>query len=380
MRPLSISFSTAPRLASLTARMLAASLVGLLAAAPALAATATAQAATPASTAVAVTVDPPPATLAPQAMITALARANAAVVGVQVTATDGARSIETLGRNRSGSGVVIDTGGAGSGVVLTIGYLLIEADQIQLRTQSGRRVPATVLGYDIATGFGLVRPLLPLGDDVPSAPLGSIRDLDTGSALTVATGGALGDVDTTQLVSKRAFSGNWEYHIDAALFTAPPVANHSGAPVFNQRGEVVGIGSLFVADALGTGRRLPGNMFVPIDLLRPILPELQRTGSTRRSHRPWLGLNAAEQGGRIQIVRVNAEGPAEAAGVQPGDVLLAIDGDKVESLEGFYKKLWSREAPDAEVRLTLQPEGGAVKTIVLRGVDRTSVMKKPAGI
>jgi serine protease Do len=315
-----------------------------------------------------------PQPAAAQSVIDALSKANAAVVGIQVKAADGAKSAETLGRERRGSGVVIGPDHA----VLTIGYLLLEAESIQIVTQDNRVLPAKAVAYDLATGFGIVKPLLPLRGISPVA-LGSHNALETGEPLMAATGGEDGDVAMTQLVSKRPFSGYWEYHIEAALFTSPPIGNHSGAPLFNQRGELLGIGSLFVMDALGDSRRLPGNMFVPVDLLKPILAEMQQTGTTVKSRRPWLGLSSAEQGGRVQILRVNRESPAHVAGLQPGDVVLAVDGAKVATLEDFYKKLWAHANPEDEIKLTVL-QGADIKTLTLKGVDRMSTMLKPAGI
>ena len=310
----------------------------------------------------------------PQAMIEALTRANAAVVGVQVTAVQGARSAQTLGKQRSGSGVVIGP----DGLILTIGYLITEADTIQIVTQDNRTIPGRAVAYDIATGFGLIRSLLPLRGVAP-VPLGSHNDLATGDMLMAAIGGFDADVAMTQLVSKRPFSGYWEYHIDTALFTTPPIGNHSGAPLFNQRGELLGIGSLLVGDVMGENRRMPGNMFVPVDLLKPILAEMQQTGSTRQSHRPWLGITSAQQEGRVQVVRVSADGPAQEAGIVSGDVVLAVDGAKVATLEEFYRKLWAHPNVDDEIRLTVL-KGAEVKTITLRGVDRMTTMVKPGGI
>lgn len=310
---------------------------------------------------------------AAQATIDALTRANQAVVGVQVSAAPGARSAETLGRQRSGSGVVIGP----DGLILTIGYLMLEADTIQIVTQDNKVLPARAVAYDLATGFGLVRPLLPLRG-IPPVALGSQGELKAGDALMAATGGEDGDVAMTQLVSRRAFSGYWEYHIESALFTSPPIGNHSGAPLFNQRGELLGIGSLFVMDALGENRRLPGNMFVPVDLLKPILAEMQQSGSSKQSRRPWLGLTSSEQGGRVQVVRVTKDSPADAAGLQPGDVVLAVDGDKVATLEAFYKKVWARANPDDEVRLTVL-QGADIKTIAVKAVDRMLTLAKPPG-
>lgn len=322
------------------------------------------------------------APLTAQATLNALNKASAAVVGVQVTAAEGARSAETLGLRRSGSGVVISA----DGLVLTIGYLMLEAQQIEIVTQDNKTLPAVPVAYDIATGFGLLRPLLPLRGVAP-VPLGSLQDLQTGEPLMAATGatadGDDADVSMTLLVGKRAFSGSWEYHLDTALFTSPPVSagrgNHSGAPLFNQKGELVGVGSLLVMDALGENRRVPGNMFVPVDLLKPILAELQQSGSSRQSRRPWLGLTSNDQGGRVQIMRVSADSPAERAGLRPGEVVLAVDDTEVTTLEGFYKKLWARATPDAPVRLTVR-HGEEVRTIVLEPQDRMLTLKKPSSI
>lgn len=322
--------------------------------------------------------------LAAQVMINALAKANAAVVGIKVTVAEDARSAETLGQRRSGSGVLIGQ----DGLILTIGYLLLEAEQIEIVTQDHKTVPARPVAYDLATGFGLLRPVLPLRDlgAISDVTLGNSQELKPGEQLMAVTGPQTdddGDVSMTRLISKRAFSGNWEYHIDTALFTSPPIAtsggNHSGAPLFNQKGELMGIGSLLVADATGQDRRLPGNMFVPVELLRPILAELQQSGSSQKSHRPWLGLTSSDQGGRIQIVRVSKDSPAQRAGLEAGDMVLAVDGAKVTTLEAFYKKLWDRAAPDAEVKLTVL-QGADVNTIVLKAQDRMLTLKKPPGI
>ena len=206
----------------------------------------------------AATVPPPP----PQAIMDALTRANAAVVGVQVTVAEGARSAESLGARRQGSGVVIGS----DGLILTIGYLILEAENIQVVTQDNKTLPAQAVAYDQATGFGLIKPLLPLRGITP-VPLGETKDVAPGTVLMTATGGEGGDVNMTQLVSQRPFSGYWEYFIESALFTSPPIENHSGAPLFNQRGELIGVGSLLVLDAMGDKRRFPGNMFVPVSLL-----------------------------------------------------------------------------------------------------------------
>ena len=315
-------------------------------------------------------------------MIDALSRASAAVVGVRVTAAEGARSIATLGKERAGSGVFIGR----DGLILTIGYLMLEAQDIRIVTQDNRTLPAVAVGYDLATGFGLIRPLLPLTDINP-VELGSQASVQNGEALMAAIGSTdtnvEADVSMTRLVSKRAFSGSWEYHIDSALFTSPPVmagnGNHSGAALFNQKGELLGIGSLLVMDAMGENRRMPGNMFVPVDLLKPILAEMQKSGTSRLSIRPWLGLTSADQSGRVQVLRVADDSPAAKAGMRAGDVVLAIDGQKVTSLESFYKKLWDRASPQDPVRLTVL-QGADVNTVVVQAQDRMAHLRKAGGI
>ena len=316
-----------------------------------------------------------------QAIMEAMGKANAAVVGIKVKAVEDARSAQTLGLNRSGSGVVIGD----DGLILTIGYLMLEAQQIEIITQEGKILPATAVAYDLATGFGLIRPLLPLRGVAP-VPLGSQQNLKPGEPLLAATGASdrdEGGVSMTQLVSQRAFSGTWEYHLDSALFTSPPVStgrgNHSGAPLFNRKGELIGIGSLFVADAPGQNKRQPGNMFVPIDLLKPVLLEMQQMGSSKQSNRAWLGVTSTDQGGRVQVTRVTEGSPADEAGLKPGSVVQAVDGVAVTTLEAFYKRLWAHDAPEQPVKLTIR-EGDDVKTIDIRPQNRMLSLKKPAGI
>ena len=310
----------------------------------------------------------------------ALQRASRAVIGLQVLALDDARSAKTLGQSRSGSGVVIGA----DGLVLTIGYLVLEADQVQLVLDNGRTVPARVLGYDQATGFGLVQALTPLA--LTPAPLGRSERLAGAQPLMIATGGQDGDVSAVQLVARRAFSGFWEYHIEGALFTTPARRDHSGAGLFNGDGELLGIGSLFVSDTAenadagdGPRSRTPGNMFVPVDLLRPSLDDLRRQGSSAGSRRAWLGLNCVEQGGRLRVVRVTDDSPADVAGLQAGDSILRIDGTEVRALSALWQSLWAGGAPEREVSLDIERDQQR-QTVKVFSVDRAKTLKRPQGI
>lgn len=304
----------------------------------------------------------------------ALQRAAAAVVGIEAQAVDGARSAATLGRARAGSGVVI----ADDGLVATIGYLILEADQVQIVTDDERRIPARVVAYDVASGFGLVRALAPLR--LAPVNLGEPARHDQNEPLMVVNGGDEGRVGAARLVSRRGFSGYWEYHVDGALFTSPPIPHHSGAGLFNARGELLGIGSLFVTDAAGAqAPRMAGNMFVPVDLLRASLPEMLSAGRSKSSERAWMGLNCVVHEGRIRVVRVNPDSPADAAGVEVGDEVVAIDGQAVDSLEQLWKQLWRGPRAERTVLLDIQ-RGGRVEKLTVHAVDREKTLRRPAGV
>jgi S1-C subfamily serine protease len=309
-----------------------------------------------------------------EAQSRALNRASDAVLGLRVRAVDDARSAATLGRERVGSGVVIGS----DDLVLTIGYLILEAESVELVTDDARRIPARVVAYDLATGFGLVQSLAPL--KLEPVPLGRPEAITPQEPLMVASGGDDGAVSIARLVSRRPFSGYWEYHIEGALFTAPPRRDHSGAGLFNGRGELVGIGSLVVADALGSeGPRTPGNMFVPVDLLAPVLGELRQRGASRASTRAWIGINAVEQGGQVHVARVNDDSPADVAGLQAGDRIVAIDGQAVAGLGALWQRLWAGGAPERAVQLEIEREGKR-ETLTVQTVDRAKTLRRAQGI
>jgi serine protease Do len=304
----------------------------------------------------------------------ALARANAAVVGIEATAIEDARSISTLGKVRQGSGVLIGD----DGLVLTIGYLILEAERVDLVFGSSRRVPARVVAYDLATGFGLVQALAPLG--LRPAPLGESARISSDEPLLVASGGDDGDLSLARMISRRSFSGYWEYHIEGALFTAPARIDHSGAGLFNAEGELVGIGSLVVSDAAGReGPSIRGNMFVPVDLLKPILGEMRSGGASSSSRRAWLGLNCVEYQGAVRIMRLTEDSPAEEAGLRPGDVIVAIDGTAVSDLATFYKALWQDARSERDVALDIR-RGGESLRLQVHAVDRMQTLSRPRGV
>ncbi len=303
----------------------------------------------------------------------ALMDAANAVVGVKVKALPNARSNDTLGAERTGSGVVISR----DGLVLTIGYLILEADTVEIQDSADLTVPAAVVAYDHATGFGLVRPMAPLKTlPIKLGTAGPVSQLDR---LMIVTGGEQQTVSIATVVSRRKFAGYWEYLIDGAIFTSPPRFDHSGAALINQKGELVGIGSLLVLDAVTPGEKMPGNMFVPVDLLKPILDELVRTGMQQAGARPWIGVNSLEENGRVKVVQVNVDSPAHRAGIEAGDIILTINGNPVSSLENFYRKLWSHGPAGAPVKLTVL-HGASLREVTVNSIDRKDFMRKRQGV
>ncbi|MEM7021292.1 MAG: S1C family serine protease [Pseudomonadota bacterium] len=294
------------------------------------------------------------------------AESGAAVKGVvQVNATipPDARTAGSLGTRREGTGVLIDS----SGLIVTIGYLILEAAEVSVSAAGGDVVPASILAYDHESGFGLIRASSPLG--VPAVSLGNSADLRPMQPLLVLS--RAGELDATgvYLVDRREFAGYWEYLLDEALFTSPPHAEFGGAALIDQGGRLVGIGSLFVNDASRQGRTVPGNMFVPIDGLKPIMGDLLSSGRRADPGRPWLGLMMEEHRGHVYVTRVSPDGPGEAAGIQPNDVILGVDGIAVGGLGDLYRKLWSQGDAGVSVPLDLL-RGNEVKPVIVETADR----------
>jgi serine protease Do len=292
----------------------------------------------------------------------------AAVVQVKAKILPNARSLETLGAQRQGSGVLVR-----DGYVLTIGYLVIEAEAIEVVAMDGKAVPAMLAAYDPASGFGLLKLIGPFA--ARPLPLGDSTALEERAPVMVAGHGGRDGVSLVYVVSRRPFSGSWEYQLDSAIYTYPPVQNWSGAALIGARGELLGVGSLVVPDAGGEGTQSPGNLFVPIDLLKPILDDLVAKGRASGPLRPWLGLYTEEMRGHLFVQRVSPEGPAERAGLRSGDVLIGVAGEEVSSLADFYRKVWARGEAGVEVPLRVL-QGMQVKDVAVRSMDRNGYFRQ----
>ena len=282
------------------------------------------------------------------------------VVKVRSKAVPDARSSATLGPQREGTGVVIDS----SGLVMTIGYLVLEAENVELSTADGKVFPATVFAYDNATGLGLLKSLAPLPVkpvDIGQSESAKEREL----VLIVGFDG----VAPAYIVSKRRFVGNWEYMLDEAIYTAPATINWSGAALLSREGKLLGIGSLAVGDAMGTSIKIAGNMFVPIDIIKPVLGDFIANGKSTLPPRPWLGVSTQEVQGNLIVTRVSPESPAEDAGLRAGDVIVGIGGQPIRGQADFYTRLWASGAAGVEIAVDAL-KGNRVGSYKIKSIDR----------
>jgi serine protease Do len=299
---------------------------------------------------------------------TTLGELVSAVVRIKAHINPDGRTVENLGREREGSGIVIDN----NGLVLTIGYLMTEAHAAEVVTNDGRVVPANIVGYDHETGFGLLQAISPL--KVKPLPLGKSASVKEKDPVVVATFGGLDKAGAAFVVSKREFVGNWEYVVENALFTSPPHPNWSGAALISQEGRLVGVGSLIVGDASGKRDNVAGNMFVPIDLLPPILADLIADGRAAGAGRPWLGINTEDIRGHMMISRVTPDGPAEKAGLRRHDVILSINGETPKSVVDLYRKVWAQGVAGATIGLDIQRETARMH-IDVKSINRLDHLK-----
>jgi S1-C subfamily serine protease len=299
-----------------------------------------------------------------------LDEALTSVVGLRAIIPGDAFTAETLGTERAGNGVLIR-----DGVVLTIGYLITEAQTIWLHPAEGPPAPGHVLAYDQETGFGLVQALARL--DLPVMPIGQSQKTKVSDAVVVAGAGGRKHSVAARIAAKQEFAGNWEYVLDEAIFTAPAHPFWGGAAMIGRDGDLLGIGSLQVQQARGEGQAEPLNMIVPIDILKPILDDLLTLGRPNRPPRPWLGLNATEVDDKVVVARVSEGGPSRRANLRSGDIVLAVAGTKVSDLAGFFRKVWSLGKAGVEVPLMIYRDGRTFEVRVPSG-DRNRFLKGPS--
>lgn len=289
------------------------------------------------------------------------------VVAVRSSIFDDAFTAATLGTLREGSGVVISE----DGLVLTIGYLIIEAEEVWLMRHDGHVVPGHALAYDQETGFGLVQALGPLG--LSAVAFGNATDAKVGDFAVLADG--IGQCIRVSIVAKQEFAGYWEYVLDEAIFIAPAHSSWGGAALIGADGKLLGIGSLLLQMSRH-GEIADVNMIVPINLLPPILDDLLTVGKVNKPPRPWLGAFSAESNGKVVVMSVTQGGPAEKAGLRPGDIISEIRGEGIDGLADFYRKLWTSGSAGAEISMRVL-RNGREAWLRVKSADRNSFLRKP---
>lgn len=292
-----------------------------------------------------------------------------AVVALRSEVPDDAFTAAVLGTERSGNGVVIRD----DGLILTIGYLIMEAETLWVGTNDGRVLPAHPLAYDFSTGFGLVHPLGNL--DLPSIPRGSAADCVAGDEVFAIGHGGREHALRTRVLARREFAGYWEYLLEDALFVSPPHPQWGGAALLDQEGQLVGIGSLLVEENVD-GRDVQGNMFVPADLLEPILEDLLRFGQVDGPARPWLGVYVSEAEGHLVVAGLAPGGPADRAGLRIGDQVLDVADIPIRSLADLFRKVWRLGPAGVRIPLTVGRDGHVIQ-LALRSADRRDFLRKP---
>jgi S1-C subfamily serine protease len=295
------------------------------------------------------------------------------VLKIRAVVPESARSAATLGTNREGHGVLIDS----EGLILTTGYLIMDSESIEVTGPDGQTIQAGFVGYDYTSGFGLLRARSP----IPVAPmkLGRSSEVKEGDPVIVAGSGGADSAIGTLVVARREYAGSWEYLLEDAIYTSPPYASFGGAALIGADGSLLGIGSLLIQVQFpGVGIVLT-NVFIPIDLLTPILNDMVEKGRPRTPSRPWLGINAEEIRGRVFVTRVTAGGPSERAGLQASDIVLKVNGAAVEGLSDFWRKVWSTGSAGVEITMNIL-KGAEIQEVKVRSADRyDQATVKPAG-
>ena len=300
-----------------------------------------------------------------------LERALNAVLTLRATVPADAYTAGTLGTERAGNAVLI----AAEGIVLTIGYLITEADTIWLNTNDGRAVPGHVLAYDQETGFGLVQALARL--NIPPLPIGKSANVRVGDKVVVAGGGGRQRAIAARIAAKQEFAGYWEYLVDEAIFTSPAHPNWGGAAVIASDGSLVGVGSLHLQQGRESGPPEHLNMIVPIDLLAPIMSDLMTFGRPNHPPRPWLGLYATEIDNKVVVAGLANSGPARRANLKIGDIILAVGSSEIGDLAALYRGIWRQGRAGVDVPLLVYRDGKTLDFSV-HSADRAQFLKSPS--
>ena len=291
------------------------------------------------------------------------------VVKIDSIVPSDARTANSLGTIRGGNGIVID-----DKHILTIGYIVVEAETITITLPNGGVVPAELAGYDHTTGFGILKTILP--SKLTPLQIGNSDKLNKEDLLYVLPYFTEGAPSAVKMVSRRSFTGWWEYFLDKPIYTHPMNTSFAGSALINEFGELLGIGSLYVSDAAAEGVPMPGNLFVPINDLKPILDDLIVNGKRTVNVKPYMGLTSNDDTGKVMVTRVNDEGPAAKAGFKENDIILKVNKINIQDTEKFYKTVWSQGGPGTLLDFEIE-RNNQIISLKLTTIDRNDFFVKP---
>ena len=294
----------------------------------------------------------------------------ASVTSIRTEVPSDAHTAPYLGLEREGNAALINS----DGLILTIGYLLLESRAVWVMAQDGSWISADYVGYDFDSGFGLARAQKPL--NLTPIKLGDSTKLEQGSEVIIAAHGGPDHCISATIIDRHEFAGYWEYLLENAIFTAPAHPNWSGAALIGVDGLLYGIGSLLIDDAANDTVGTRGNMFVPIELLRPILDDLLSAGRVRRPPRPWLGMFTAETQTGLVVVHLTPEGPAHRSGLALDDVILRVAEEPINDLAHMYRKMWNLGDAGTVVPLTVMRDAVGVE-VTVKSASRYDYFRTP---
>jgi S1-C subfamily serine protease len=249
----------------------------------------------------------------------------------------------------------------------------MESESIEIGLSNGRRLPAKLVGYDHTSGFGIIKSVVPL--KMPALQLGNSDNISSKQDLLILPSPNRGVGSIVRSVSRRPFTGWWEYFVESPIYTTPPNGLWAGAPILNENGEILGIGSLFVSESV-PGISSPGNMSVPINLLKPILEDLKSSGRRKSKIQPYLGISSDDSNDQVIVTRVSKGGPAFQAGIRPQDVIMTINGSQISNLKSFYEEIWKSGEAGVTIELSVL-RSGSIMTFDVKTVDRLDHFFKP---
>jgi len=305
----------------------------------------------------------------PEKLLFNLDSAINSVVKVRTSIPAAAFTADVLGTERIGSGVLINN----SGLILTVGYLVTEAETVWLTTNLNQSIPGHVVAYDQSSGLGLVQALGSL--DIDASELDSSDLVTVNDDIFFISYGGIEHSLCSKISRIDEFAGYWEYLLEAAIYTSPPHPQWGGAAVFNKKGHIIGIGSLFLQEIF-EGQNLQGNLAIPTSILKSIMGDMLEFGRSSAPARPWLGMYAVESEKTLTVNSLARYGPAELAGVLQGDKVVGVGKESVSTLANFFRSVWALGAAGVSVPININRNGNQLQ-LVINSIDRNDFLLKP---